>query len=245
MATLATLDGLTLNHLQRSTADDAAMTTIIDASINRWRREVWRRSGGLLESPVTANLVAGTANYDVATLNVNAVSILTAAGGTPQYLECIQFSDLIERFPDYPGDGTTAARGVPVVYWVKPGITADKTTVYLHPIPNTSVTSGLVVYGGAALADLSGATASTLPEIFDITATWFAAVEMLSGFLHQEDQDGSLLRKAQAQAMDGLAACQRFMRTSDGMDWSFTLSDEEHFGDCGSWSARAYDDAGY
>lgn len=230
MATLATLDALTLNHLQRSTTDDAAMTTIIDAALNRWRREVWRRSGGLLEAPVTSNLVAGTASYDVSTLNVNAVSILTSTGANPAFLEVRQFSDIIEEYTNYPGDGTTGARGTPAVYWVKPGITADKTTVNLHPIPDTSVTNGLTVYGGAALADLSGSTTSTLPEIFDTTATWFAAVEMLSGFLHQEDPSGELLKKCASQAMDGLEACRQFMQGSDGSDWDIVLSTGDHFG---------------
>jgi hypothetical protein len=68
---------------------------------------------------------------------------------------------------------------------------------------------------------------------------------MLSGFLHQEDQDGALLKKCAAQAMDGLEACQRYMRTSDGSDWSVTLSEGEHFGVHNRFGHSAYQQEGY
>ena len=245
MGTLATYDALTLNHLQRTSADDAAFTVIVDAAFNRWRREVARRAGLVMDAPVSVNLTAGTANYDVSVINVNAVSILSQAGVAPRFIEVRQFSDLIEEFPDYPGDGTTSARGTPRFYWVKPGITADKTTVCLHPIPDTSITGGMTVYGGSAVADLSGSTPSTLPEIFDVTATWFAAVELLSGLLHQEDPDGALLRKASAQAMEGLESCQRFVRSSDGIDWQMVLSTGDHWGVHGRMGLSGYIQRGY
>jgi hypothetical protein len=231
--TIAQLETLLLEHLRRTVTDDAAFTTSMDAAINRCRREIWRRCGGPTESPSSQSVVAGTADYLVGVDAISAVSVIDSAGSLPRFLRYIEFSDVIDADPNYPGDGTAGTRARPSYYMIVPGTLVTATpgvTVRLYPIPDTSVTNGITFYSDGPTTDLASSNVSPLPPIFDETACWMAAAEFFSGKLADEDEGGTMLQRCESQTANGVAECHRFIRDAAGGDWNITLSAGDNYG---------------
>jgi len=156
-------------------------TTILSNIMNEWRENTEDATGS-----GAINLVAGTNNYAFATdiMTVDRAEI-NYTGDTNDYvkIDIVKLNSVDDRAISNTTDNR-AIKGTKAnpIAWIRDG------ALYLDPIPDTSVSNGLLIWSTTLITDLVVGTTSTSTPVFNAAFHELLAYLAATEWLNAKDQ---------------------------------------------------------
>jgi len=198
--TLTELKTRVLRHLGRPSDDDTIGDTNLVSSINVSRAEAWRHCGGPVADIMSVDLSSGQRDYSVASYRqafygIASVAVKSTTGVMTQLTQ-VPIPTLVNYYKTDDESGSPTVWSyidVPLsqigfleeIPWRVLG--AGGPCIALYPVPDESVTDGLIIEIATASRALDeDDQVSALPTSVDEAACWMAACEIGSSDLFDD-----------------------------------------------------------